>query len=200
MEDERSRQPQQPQQQTLSRSSSATSTFVPQTFQQQPAPVAREYILTIPETQMPASQVIQLVSAEPSGNQRTAATQRAADFLHICWRPTTRAFQTTYFHTHPDEALQLSCLCHRWRKSTQHISTLKLLWESIVSDELPTDWHTAPPDPQKHAATPATTTIQQEHQQQPAQPQLPQQSATPNSSSSRATTLPYNWFFSGPLL
>ena len=44
-------------------SSSSFSRFVPQTFQrlQQPAPVAREYILTIPETQMPSSQVIQPV-------------------------------------------------------------------------------------------------------------------------------------------
>ena len=59
--DERSHQPQHPQQQTLSGSSCATLTFVPQTFQQpqQPAPAAREYILTIPKTQMPASQVIQ---------------------------------------------------------------------------------------------------------------------------------------------
>ena len=55
------RQPQQPQQQTLSRNSSATSTFVPQTFHkpQQPAPAAKKYILTIPQTQMPSSQVIQ---------------------------------------------------------------------------------------------------------------------------------------------
>ena len=44
-----------------SRNSSATSTFVPQTFQhpQQPAPPASEYTLTIPETQMPSSQNIQ---------------------------------------------------------------------------------------------------------------------------------------------
>ena len=47
-------------QQTLSRSSSAASTFVPKTFQQpqQPAPAAREYILTIPETEIPSSQII----------------------------------------------------------------------------------------------------------------------------------------------
>ena len=47
----------QPQQPTLSRSSSATSTYVPQTFQQpqQQAPAAREYILHIPETQIPVS-------------------------------------------------------------------------------------------------------------------------------------------------
>ena len=51
----------QPQQQTLSHSSSAASTIVPHTFQQpqQPAPAARECILTIPETGMPSSQVIQ---------------------------------------------------------------------------------------------------------------------------------------------
>ena len=52
------RQVQQPQQQTFSRSSSTISTFVLHTFQQpqQPAPAAREYILTIPE--MHTSQVI----------------------------------------------------------------------------------------------------------------------------------------------
>ena len=59
--EERSRQPQQPQKQTFSRSSRATSTFVPLIFQQpqQAVPAAREYILTIQETRMPASQVIQ---------------------------------------------------------------------------------------------------------------------------------------------
>ena len=45
---------QQPQQQTLSRSSSATSTQL-----RAMTPAAREYILTISETQMPASLVIQ---------------------------------------------------------------------------------------------------------------------------------------------
>ena len=46
---------------TLSRCSSATSTFVPQTIEQpqQPAPATREYIYAIQETQMPASQVIE---------------------------------------------------------------------------------------------------------------------------------------------
>ena len=52
---ERSHQLQQPQQPSLSRSSSATSTYV----SQQPAPTGREYILTISEAQMPTSQVIQ---------------------------------------------------------------------------------------------------------------------------------------------
>ena len=58
---ERRCQVQQPQQQTLFSGSSATSTFVPQRFQQpqQPASAPREYILTIPETQIPASQLSQ---------------------------------------------------------------------------------------------------------------------------------------------
>ena len=57
---ERGLQSQQPQQQSLSQRTSATSTFVPRTFQQpQQAAPARDYILTTPETQMPARQVIQ---------------------------------------------------------------------------------------------------------------------------------------------
>ena len=61
-------------------------------------------------------------SAEPSRNQRTAVTQREANFLHSCLQPTTGAFKTTYFHTDLDEALQptISCLCHRRRKAIQH--------------------------------------------------------------------------------
>ena len=44
-----------------SRSSSATSIILPQTFQQpqQPALAARKYMLTIPEPQMPSNQIIQ---------------------------------------------------------------------------------------------------------------------------------------------
>ena len=70
--EEKSHQPQQPQQQTFSRSSSATSTFVPQTFQQpqQPSPAAREYILTIPETEMPASQVTHQSQVTNKGQQQ----------------------------------------------------------------------------------------------------------------------------------
>ena len=58
-------------------------------------------------------------SAEPSGNQRTAAAiQRAADFLQ-----TGRTFKTTYVHIDSDEALQpsISSLCYRRRK--QHNTT-----------------------------------------------------------------------------
>ena len=56
---ERIHHPKQPWQSTLSRSSSATSTYVPQTFQQQPAPAGQENTLTIVDTQMPVSQPIQ---------------------------------------------------------------------------------------------------------------------------------------------
>ena len=59
--EERTHQSLPPLQPTLSRSSSTTSINVPQTFQQpqQVASAGREYIITISETQMPASQVIQ---------------------------------------------------------------------------------------------------------------------------------------------
>ena len=49
-------------------------------------PAEREYMLTIPETQVPSKPGHPRRSADPSGNQRTAATQRAADYS--CWRPT----------------------------------------------------------------------------------------------------------------
>ena len=67
--EERSCQP-NPQQQTLSRSSRATSTFVPQTFQQpqQPAPAAREYILQQQSTGQPTS--FQVVDNQQAGPLR----------------------------------------------------------------------------------------------------------------------------------
>ena len=50
----------QPQQPTLSRSSSTTSTYAPQTYQQQqPTVTVRDLILTLPKTQMPARKAIQ---------------------------------------------------------------------------------------------------------------------------------------------
>ena len=68
--EERVHQSQQP---TLSRSSTAISTYVPQTLQQpkQPAPAAKEYILHIPETQMPACQAIQ-----PAQQSQVAQTEQ----------------------------------------------------------------------------------------------------------------------------
>ena len=63
---------QQPHPQTLLRSSSTTLGFLPRTFQQpQQAPAAREYSLTIPEMQMPASQVIQPSVATKEQQQQT---------------------------------------------------------------------------------------------------------------------------------
>ena len=113
---------------TDTRSSSATSSFVPQTFQQsqQPAPAARENILTIPETQMPASQIIQTAQQSQVATKGQQETQRADDFICSYLQLKTCALKTAYFHTNPDEALQttISCLCHRQRKSTQYIRTL----------------------------------------------------------------------------
>ena len=72
---------------TLSRSSSATSTYVPQTFQQpqQPAPAAGKYILHIPETQMSASQAIQTAQQSQVATKGQQLSRGCmADFLLTC--------------------------------------------------------------------------------------------------------------------
>ena len=108
-------------------------------------------------------------SAEPNGHQRTAATQRAANFIPSGWRPTGWTFETAYFHTDPDEALQptVSCLCNRERKSTPQTRTLKLLgnFQSVMSyQHLDISQPFSPPDPQQQTASPPATIAQQEHQ------------------------------------
>ena len=137
----------QVQQQTLSWSSSATSTVVSQTFQQpqQPAPATREYILIIPETQMPASQVIQQTGAS---------------------RPLTFTLKPMKHFKPP------SGLCYRCRKSTQQIRTFKLLQKSVMSYlQIDTRQPFSRANMPAPATSPPTTTAaQQEHQQPPAQP------------------------------
>ena len=138
-----SHQPQQPKQQTLSSSSSATSTVVPDTSTATAtSPGCKRIHLDHLRNSDVSKPGHPTCSAESSGNQRTAATHRAADFIQSCRRQTAWTFKSAYFHTDPDKALQLSCLFHRHRKSKQHIRTLKLLWESTVSDEVPTDRNT----------------------------------------------------------
>ena len=85
--EENGHQPQHPPQQTLSHSSSATLTFMPHTFQQpqQPAPAARAYILTIPETQIPSRQVIQPAqqSKVASKGQQQQSRGKPTSFIDI---------------------------------------------------------------------------------------------------------------------
>ena len=91
----------------------------------------------------------------------------------------------------------LSLVCHGCRKSTQHIRTLNLPWESTVRYEQPTDLHTqlySPPYPHQHATSPPTITAQTEHQES-AHPQPPSRQLTPNNSGSRTTALAYNCLF-----
>ena len=97
--EERMRQPQQP---TLSRSSSATST------------AGREYILTIPWTCMPASQVIQPAQQSqvaPRGQQQPKG--QPTSFVVVEDQQPVPSRLITF--TNPDEAVQptISCLCHR---------------------------------------------------------------------------------------
>ena len=76
-----------PHEQTLLHSSGTASAFVPQTFQQpqQPAPVAVEYIITIPETQMSLSQVIHTTqqSKVASKGQEQQSQGQPTSFLGV---------------------------------------------------------------------------------------------------------------------
>ena len=84
-------------------------------------------------------------SAEPGGTQRTAAAQRAADFLCICRRVASWQLKTATFHYQSDQAFQPTIIshCHQQRKYTQHLRTLQHFWESTISHELPTDGYTS---------------------------------------------------------
>ena len=99
------RQVQQPQPQTLSQSSSITSIFVRQTFQQPqlPAPAAREYILAIPETRMPVNQVIQPPVAT-KGQQKQTRWQLTS-FIVVDDQQAGCKFKTTHLYIDADETL-----------------------------------------------------------------------------------------------
>ena len=122
---------------------SATARFLPQTFQQT-APAAKEYILIIPETQMPSSQVIEpaLQSQVVIKGQQQQSPGQPTSFLVI------------------DD--QLQTLQHSMM-SYQQIDTPQLF---------------SPANTPAPATSPQTTSIsQQEHQQPPALPPSPLQSA-----------------------
>ena len=102
---------------------------------QQSPPAARECILTITETRMPACQTnqpAQQSQVATKGQQQPRV--QLTSFLVV-------NFQDDLSLHSPIKALQstVSCLCHRQRKTTQHIRTLKLLCESSVCVDLPTD-------------------------------------------------------------
>ena len=85
-----------------------------------------EYILTNPETQMPANQVIQPV--QQRGAKRITA-QMAVDFVLSRRRSTPWDFMMATFHYQPYQEFQLTfcSLCHRRGKYTQHLRPLLFL-------------------------------------------------------------------------
>ena len=92
---------------------------------------------------MSASQPIQPAQQ----NQVTTNGQQQPTGQLICFLVVDNQqpdLQDCLLSPNPDETLQhtVSCLCHRPRKSTQHIRTFKLLWKYSIFDELPTDQHT----------------------------------------------------------
>ena len=142
--EKRSCLPQQPQQHTLSRSSSATSTFVPQTFQQpqQPAPAAREYILTIPETQMPASKIIKPAKQKPSRNQRQNREQPTS-FVVVDDQQPEPARLITFTLTLMKHFNPPPVASAPGKESQHNISRPSGFFGNIIiSDELPIDRHT----------------------------------------------------------
>ena len=104
------------------------------TFQQphKPAPAAREYILIIPDTQMPASQAIQTAqqSQMATKGQLVVDDQQAEPS-----RPLNFTLTPTKQFNPPSIASATGEEC-------QHIRTRRLLWQSSICDELPTNRHT----------------------------------------------------------
>ena len=173
--------PKQPQQQTLSRGSSVTSRFVPQTFQhpQQPAPAAREYILTIPESHMPVSPVfqpIQQIQVAAKGQQQPSG--QTISFLVVDdlqarpSRPLTFTLTPTKHFNLPSVASVTG------KESQQNISGLPSFFgnlQSVMSYQ--------PSIHSSHFHHPVITSClssNHHHQQQPAQPQ-----ASPKSSDTK---------------
>ena len=184
--EEHGRQPQQPQQWTLSQSSSATLTYMPQTFQQpqQPAPAAREYILTIPETQMPLSQVIQPAqqSQVASKGQQQQSRGQPTSCLVIDNQQAGPSRPLT-FTLMPMKHFNPPSVASATAEEGQHnisgrLSFLRNLQSMMSYQQIDTLQPFLPANVPASATSPPTTTSSQQHHWQPtALPPPPPQSA-----------------------
>ena len=109
---------------------SATSTYVPQTFEQQPAPTGREYLFTIPEFQMTASHVIEPAQKRQvvaRGQSNTEGSQLPS-WLFL-WPSRLLTFTLTQVkHFNPPSVASAT------RKDSSHnIFGLSSLWGNIES-------------------------------------------------------------------
>ena len=165
--EDRGHQPQQSQQHTLSRSSSAASTFVTHTFEQpqESTPAAREYIITIPETQMPARQAIQTAQqtqVATKGQQQPRG--QPTSFLVVDNQQAGPSRLLTFTLTLTKQFNPLSDASATGKKVFGNLLSV-LSYQQI--DKLQPF---SPPYLQTQATSLPNTTAQQQHHQQPAQP------------------------------
>ena len=203
MQEERGCHPHQPQQHIFSQSSSATSTFVQQTFQQpqQPVPAAREYILTIPETQMPASQVIQpaqqsQVAAKGQQQQSRGQPTSLPVVKHQQAGPSRQLSFTLTLTKQFKPPSVASGTGEERQHNTSGLSGLFGNLPSVLSyQQINTPQPFSPPDTLSLFQPPMCSYSSS----QPSLSLLHSQ-PMPNSSSSRNTALVSSWSFPGPML
>ena len=125
---------------------------MPQTFHepQQPAPTAREFILTIPETQMAPGHAIELTQQSQVASKGQQQHSRGHPISFVVMDTNRLTFTLTLMNT---STLQQLHLLH---EESQHESPAFMLI-------LPAD---TPAPATSHSTT---STAQQEHQQSPAQ-------------------------------
>ena len=161
---------------------------MPQTFQQpqQPTSAAREYISSIKETQMPASQVIQLTQQSQVATKgwQQQSRRQSISFLVIDdqqagpSRPVTFTLTPTKHFNPPSVA---SATGEESEHNKSGLSSFFGNLQSVMSyQQIDTLQPFSPANTPAPATSPPTTSAsQQEHQQPLAQPQPPPQSANP---------------------
>ena len=156
-----------------------------QTFQQpqQPVPAAREYILTIPKTQMPASQVIQPDQhSQVATNGQQQQTRRQPNSFQIVDDQQAESSPLMFTKT-PTKHFNPPSVASATSEETQYnISGLSSFFgnlQSVMSyQQIDTPQPYSPADTSAPLASPPTTTVTQpQHQQPSAHPSPPPESA-----------------------
>ena len=150
---------------------------MPQIFQQpqQPTPATTEYISVIPETQMPASQVIQPAQQNKvamKGHQQQQTRGQPTSFLvadNLQAGPSrpititlTLAKHSTYHHLPLLQAMEVNTAYQDSQAPSEIFNLCR------ATNRLTHCSHFSPLDTQPLATSPPTTTAQQELQQPPA--------------------------------
>ena len=138
---------------------------MPQTFQQpqQHAPAAREYFLTIPENQVPASQVIQTArqSQEATKGQLHQTRRQLTSFLVVDDQQAGPSRPLTFTLTQMKQFNPPSVASATGEESQHNISGLSGFFGNLPSvwsyQQIDTPQPFLPPDLQQQKASPPTT-------------------------------------------